>query len=81
MSLGGGIVVFVCAWWLFFLLALPFGVSPVDEPEKGHDPGAPAQPHLLLKAAIVTVLAIVATYAFYEVAASGLVTFRGGAPF
>ena len=82
MSLSGGIVIFVCAWWMFFLMALPFGVRPVDEPEKGHDPGAPAQPRLLVKAAIVTVLAGIATYAFYEVAMSGLVTFRhSGAPF
>lgn len=81
MSVTGAIVTFVVVWWLVFFMALPFGVSPEAEPEPGHDPGAPAAPHLWLKAGITTLIALVLTYAIAWFIDSGIVEMRGGVPF
>ena len=82
MSLTGGIVTFVIAWWMVFFMALPFGAAPEEEPQPGHDRGAPANPRLLVKALVATVLAGLITYAIAAVIDSGLIQMRGsGAPF
>lgn len=74
-----GIVVYVVAWWLVFFAALPWGVRRASEAEaeEGQDPGAPANPRLLLKAAITTVIAGVLTFVYWLVATSGIVDIRG----
>ncbi|MFP6730947.1 MAG: DUF1467 family protein [Alphaproteobacteria bacterium] len=57
MSLFGALVVFIIAWWMVFFITLPFGVTRNENPEVGHDPGAPEKPRLILKAFITTVIA------------------------
>ncbi|WP_191059767.1 DUF1467 family protein [Geminicoccus harenae] len=71
------LVSYVIAWWMIFFMALPFGAHPPDEPGRGHAESAPAQPRLWIKAAITTVLAALAVWAFHWFLTSGIVTLRG----
>ncbi len=61
MSIVEAVVVFAIAWWLFFLMLLPWGVERSETPEQGHDAGAPVRPMLWRKALAATVLAAAAT--------------------
>ena len=76
MSLVGAIVTFCMTWWLFFLMALPFGSVPPEHPEPGHATSAPEKPRLLLKVAVATALAGLATWGISLVIESGLVSLR-----
>ncbi len=72
----GAAITFVMVWWLFFFIALPFGVSPEYAPQAGNVESAPSRPHLLLKAAAATVLAIAATWGIAWLMQSGLIDIR-----
>lgn len=52
------IVFFGVSWWFLFLLALPFGVRPVENPAQGHNTGAPERANIKQKAIIATCFAI-----------------------
>ncbi|MBO6503699.1 MAG: DUF1467 family protein [Kordiimonadaceae bacterium] len=82
MSIVTILLVFVVIWWLVFFAVLPLGVQSQDEAgdelEKGHDPGAPANPNLKKKMLYTTIIAAVLTVGYYFVATSGLVDFRNG---
>ena len=73
MSWFSGIVVYVVAWWLVFFAVLPWGVRRDAEAKQGHDPGAPANPRLWLKAGVTTVIAGVLTYLFWLVTTTDLI--------
>lgn len=72
-----GIAAYVIIWWIVIFIALPFGVRRVDEPETGHDAGAPQNPRLKLKAAVTTVVAGLLWLALYWAVNADLVDFRG----
>ena len=57
MSWFGALVVFTIVGWLVFFVTLPFGVRRIENPEQGHDAGAPEKPRILIKAAITTAIA------------------------
>jgi predicted secreted protein len=76
ISLEAAFAIFAVVWWLVFLAALPFGVRPDEDPVPGTDPGAPAQPYLLRKALVTTVIAAALTYGLAWVLTSGLIEFR-----
>lgn len=78
MSVTGAIVTYGVVWWLIFFMVLPFGARPVERPERGHVESAPAHPRLLLKAAITTALAGLATWGIAWVIDSGLISLRPG---
>ena len=61
------VVVFIIIWWLLLFMVLPWGVRRTENPEEGHDPGAPARPMLARKLAITTGIAIVLFGIFYGV--------------
>ena len=61
MTWYNGLITFSIAWWLFLFMVLPFGVRPDDNPVPGTVESAPTKPRLLLKFAITTVLAALAT--------------------
>lgn len=50
--------IFLIIWWLSLFMVLPWGIRRQEGDEAGHDPGAPANPMLLKKAIITTVLAV-----------------------
>ena len=76
MTVSGAIVTAIVVWWLIFFMALPIGVTPEEHPLPGNVESAPAQPHLLRKALITTVLAVLATCAIAWFLDSGLIDLR-----
>ncbi|MEP4380736.1 MAG: DUF1467 family protein [Alphaproteobacteria bacterium] len=61
------IVVFIIIWWLSLFIVLPWGVRRTENPEEGHDHGAPARPMLVRKLLITTGIAILLFVAVYGV--------------
>ncbi len=57
MSFASGLVVFVIVWWLVLFTVLPWGIRREENPEAGHEPGAPANPRMWLKAGVTTLIA------------------------
>jgi predicted secreted protein len=76
MNVPGAIVTYVVTWWLIFFMALPFGVVPEEHPQRGNVESAPARPRLLLKVAVTTVLAGLATWGIAWFIESGIVDLR-----
>ena len=76
MGIGTGIVAYVIIWWMVLFTVLPWGNRPVDVPESGHAAGAPAQPRLLLKFAITTLIATLVWAGVYLVIDSGWISFK-----
>jgi predicted secreted protein len=60
-----GIVVYLCLWWVVIFAVLPWGVQPTGENASGLEPGAPRNPHLLLKALVTTGVSAVLWFAVY----------------
>ena len=58
-------------------MVLPFGVRKVENPEPGHERGAPAKPMLVRKAIITTVLAAVVTVIVVALVNAGVFDYRG----
>ncbi|WP_374377684.1 DUF1467 family protein [Dongia sp.] len=61
---------FLVIWWLTLFAVLPWGVRRTESNDAGHDPGAPANPMLLKKALITTVIAAAiwgAAFLFFRV--------------
>ena len=76
MSWFGALVVFTVVWWLVFFVTLPFGVRRIENPEQGHDAGAPEKPRLLIKAGITTAIAGAVTGGLAAEVAYELIDFR-----
>jgi predicted secreted protein len=76
MSWPIGIAAYLVIWWVVIFVVLPFGIHPAAEGELGHDPGAPANPRIKLKAAITTAVAAVIWLLFYWAVTHGLMSFR-----
>ena len=59
-------------WWMVLFAGLPmFGVRRAETPDPGNDPGAPAQPRLLLKVGVTTVVSAVLWLIGYLIARTG----------
>lgn len=71
-----GIIVFFCVWWVVLFMVLPWGVRRVENPEPGHEPGAPERPMLWRKALITTLLSVLVWLAIHLVISLELVSFR-----
>jgi len=78
MSWPIGIAAYVVIWWVVIFAVLPFGVRASEEGDPGHAAGAPAQPHLLVKALVTTGIATVLWLALYWAVQHDLMNFRGG---
>ncbi|HVZ01578.1 MAG TPA: DUF1467 family protein [Dongiaceae bacterium] len=55
----GSVFIFMVLWWVVLFAVLPWGVRQQENPEPGHDPGAPAVPHLKRKLLITTLITFV----------------------
>ena len=53
------VVVFIIIWWVTLFTVLPCGVRRTENPEEGHDQGAPARPMLLRKLLITTGISVI----------------------
>ena len=58
MNLIGSIFIYIVVWWVVLFAVLPWGVRRNENPEPGHDPGAPVNPQLGRKAIITTVISL-----------------------
>ncbi|MGB0572012.1 MAG: DUF1467 family protein [Alphaproteobacteria bacterium] len=61
------VVLFIIIWWLTLFTVLPWGVRRTENPEDGHDQGAPARPMLVRKLLITTGITIMLFAAVYGV--------------
>ncbi len=76
MSIFGGLVVFVIIWWMVLFTVLPWGVRRDENPEEGHEPGAPVNPRMWLKAGVTTAIATVLWGFAYWAITSDWLSFR-----
>ena len=78
MSWYTGFATYAINWGLVMFMVLPSGVRRIDPEDlgEGDDPGAPANPRILLRAAITTVAAAVIFCLIYVVFISGVFSFR-----
>ncbi len=70
------LAVYAVVWWLCLFVMLPLGVHQSEDPEAGHEPGAPARPHMWKKVAATSVLALVVSAAVVAVIEAGFLDFR-----
>jgi predicted secreted protein len=76
MSWSIGIATYVVIWWIAIFAVLPWGVRPSEKGDPGHAAGAPANPRLLLKAAVTSVVAGVLWLIVYWAVNADLISFR-----
>jgi len=76
MSWFVGVGMYVVIWWITIFAVLPWGVKPTAEDDLGHAAGAPANPLLLRKAAITTVVAGVVWLIVYWAVNADIINFR-----
>lgn len=75
MNIAGLIVIFSLLWWLIFFMLLPIGVQSIDNPEEGHDAGAPSNPNIGKKMLITTIVSFLIVSAIYVLYAYGYFDF------
>jgi predicted secreted protein len=71
------LAIFVIVWWLALFLTLPFGIQKIENPEAGHDRGAPARPRLVIKALVTTPIAALVTAGIWAAIEYKWIDFRG----
>lgn len=76
MNAVSAVVVFIVIWWLILFMVLPFGVRRTENPEAGHDPGAPMRPMLWRKAAATTAITVVLFAIVYVIAEYELISLQ-----
>ena len=69
-------ITFIITWWMVFFMALPWGVRRQDDPEPGHEAGAPENPRLWLKVGVTTGHAFVITVLAWVVVDLGWISIR-----
>ena len=71
-----GFVVYFLIWWTILFAVLPWGVKRDDNPEAGHDPGAPVKPYLWWKVGATTVLSGLLWLVAYWLITASWLSFR-----
>ncbi|WP_026987519.1 DUF1467 family protein [Fodinicurvata fenggangensis] len=75
-----GLMVYIVVWWLVIFTVLPWGVRRNENPEPGHEAGAPENPMLGRKALVTTVISAVIWLIIYFVIEADIISFRDLAP-
>ena len=79
MNWVSAVVLYIVIWWLALFVVLPFGTSPVADPDPTSGwRGAPERPMLIRKMIATTALAAVIWLLIYLVVISGWFSFRTG---
>ena len=73
-----GIAAYLVIWWVVIFAVLPWGVRRDEQPLPGVDPGAPAQPRLLVKLVATTLVSGLVWLGLYFAVREGLLDFRSG---
>jgi predicted secreted protein len=75
-----GLLVYGMIWMVVLLTVLPWGVHRAEEPEPGHEPGAPEKPMMWRKVLATSAIAAVIWAGVYVVIDRGWITFREYTP-
>ncbi|MSP79645.1 MAG: DUF1467 family protein [Rhodospirillales bacterium] len=72
------LAIYSIVWWLVLFMVLPWGNRAIgaEDVAKGHAAGSPAEPRLLVKFALTTVVSAVVFAVFYWAYESGLISIR-----
>ena len=62
-------------WWLVLLIVLPIGIRSEQQPQIGHDRGAPAKPNLKRKAITVSVVSLIISIMWAVAVQTGVLDF------
>ncbi len=76
MNLITGIIVFLLVWWTALFCVLPWGNRPDDNPGIANAKSAPANPRILKKFLITTLLSCVLWLIIYGLIESDLISFH-----
>jgi len=76
VSIVESVVTFAIIWWVVLFMVLPWGITREENPEIGHEPGAPAKTRLWLKIWITTGISVVLLVIALAIAESGWISFR-----
>ena len=76
MSAAEVAIAFVLIWWIALFVVLPLGVRRAENPEPGHEAGAPENPRLWRKGLLTTAAAALLTGAIYAAADAGWLPLR-----
>ena len=71
-----GILVYCMVWCVVFLTVLPFGVRRVENPQPGHETGAPEKPMLVRKVLAASAIAGLIFLAIFYVIEQDWISFR-----
>ena len=71
-----GAMLFGIIWWVVLLAVLPWGVRREENPEPGHEPGAPQKPMLVRKVVATTAITAVLWTVIYLLIANEILVFR-----
>lgn len=67
---------FVLIWWVTLFAVLPLGVRRSENPEVGHEAGAPENPRLWRKGLLTTAISALLTGVLFVAAEAGLLPLR-----
>ncbi len=76
MNIYTGAMLFGIIWWVVLLAVLPWGVRRDENPEPGHEPGAPQKPMLVRKVVATTAITAVIWTIIYLLIANEILVFR-----
>lgn len=76
MTLYSGIIVFTMIWWLVLFTVLPWGIRRTENAEPGHAVEAPANPHIVLRFVVTTVISVALFLIAWWLIDSNLISFR-----
>ena len=76
MSVLTGFVVYFLIWWVVLFAVLPWGIQRQEDPEPGHDPGAPVRTHLWAKIGATSLISAVLWAAAFWLIQSPWISFR-----
>ena len=70
------VAIYFVTWFLVLFVMLPFGVRRIENPEEGHDAGAPEHPYMWWKALSATLIAFVITGILWLAITNEWISFR-----
>lgn len=76
MNWFSGILVYVIVWWVVLFMVLPWGVRRAENPEPGHEPGAPEKPLIGRKMLVTSLIAALVWAIVFGLIEADLFSFR-----
>ena len=81
MGTTGGIIVYICIWWIVFFSVLPIGIKSQSiefkDDFQGNDPGAPKNPRIGKKFLITTLITSIIFAVIYYLSINDYLNLRG----